>query len=64
MTIRLYKSYDGMLCRTGRALRSFELGMKKARELSADGMVEVRELTSKGAEVLKAIFMGGVQIGQ
>lgn len=62
--IRLYKSYEGTLCRTGRALRSFELGMKKAKEMSADGLVEVRELTTKGTEFVRAIFQGGVQLGQ
>ena len=63
--IRIYCAYEGVLCRTGREMKSFTKALEKARSMSLPaGVVEVRELTAKGTEILRACFKSGVPLGQ
>lgn len=62
--IRIYSQYEHTLLRTGRGMKSFTKALDKARSMSiSTGMAEVRELTSKGTELLRAIFVDGKWVG-
>lgn len=63
--LRIYASYEGILSRTGRDLKNLGSALEKARTLSLpEGVAEVRELTAKGTEILRAVFSKGVPLGQ